>query len=78
MKMKLTVIDTPGFGDQINNDNWWVLERALNTDTVGAISTGEARDLNIGLNVFAVNCLSLSETAGSPSSNTSMSSMRSS
>lgn len=25
VKMKLTVIDTPGFGDQINNDNWWVL-----------------------------------------------------
>ena len=22
--MKLTVVDTPGFGDQINNDNWWV------------------------------------------------------
>lgn len=25
VKMKLTVIDTPGFGDQINNDNWWVV-----------------------------------------------------
>lgn len=24
VKMKLTVVDTPGFGDQINNDNWWV------------------------------------------------------
>jgi len=24
--MKLTVIDTPGFGDQINNENWWVLQ----------------------------------------------------
>lgn len=23
VKMKLTVIDTPGFGDQINNENWW-------------------------------------------------------
>lgn len=22
--MKLTVIDTPGFGDQINNENWYV------------------------------------------------------
>lgn len=22
VKMKLTVIDTPGFGDQINNTNW--------------------------------------------------------
>ena len=22
VKMKLTVIDTPGFGDQINNENW--------------------------------------------------------
>lgn len=21
--MKLTVIDTPGFGDQINNENWY-------------------------------------------------------
>ena len=25
VKMKLTLVDTPGFGDQINNDNWWVL-----------------------------------------------------
>lgn len=24
MKLKLTVTDTPGFGDQINNDKWWV------------------------------------------------------
>lgn len=24
MRMKLTVIDTPGFGDQINNENWYV------------------------------------------------------
>ncbi|TNN83578.1 Neuronal-specific septin-3 [Liparis tanakae] len=24
VKMKLTVVDTPGFGDLINNDNWWV------------------------------------------------------
>lgn len=24
VRMKLTVIDTPGFGDQINNENWWV------------------------------------------------------
>lgn len=24
VKMKLTVIDTPGFGDQINNENWCV------------------------------------------------------
>jgi hypothetical protein len=23
VKMKLTVIDTPGFGDQINNENWY-------------------------------------------------------
>ncbi|CAG13829.1 unnamed protein product, partial [Tetraodon nigroviridis] len=23
VKMKLTVIDTPGFGDQINNENCW-------------------------------------------------------
>lgn len=22
VKMKLTVTDTPGFGDQINNENW--------------------------------------------------------
>lgn len=25
VKLKLTVTDTPGFGDQINNDKWWVL-----------------------------------------------------
>lgn len=24
VRMKLTVIDTPGFGDQINNENWYV------------------------------------------------------
>lgn len=24
LKLKLTVTDTPGFGDQINNDKWWV------------------------------------------------------
>lgn len=24
VKMKLTVIDTPGFGDQINNENWYL------------------------------------------------------
>lgn len=24
VKMKLTVIDTPGFGDQINNENWYM------------------------------------------------------
>lgn len=23
VKMRLTVIDTPGFGDQINNENWY-------------------------------------------------------
>lgn len=23
VRMKLTVIDTPGFGDQINNENWY-------------------------------------------------------
>lgn len=27
--MKLTVIDTPGFGDQINNENWYVSAWAL-------------------------------------------------
>lgn len=26
VKMKLTVIDTPGFGDHINNENWWALK----------------------------------------------------
>lgn len=24
IRLKLTVTDTPGFGDHINNDNWWV------------------------------------------------------
>lgn len=24
MRLKLTVTDTPGFGDQINNDKWLV------------------------------------------------------
>lgn len=35
VKMKLTIIDTPGFGDQINNENWWVLTRALDTENMG-------------------------------------------
>lgn len=26
VRMKLTVIDTPGFGDQINNENWSVIK----------------------------------------------------
>lgn len=26
VRMKLTVIDTPGFGDQINNENWYVVK----------------------------------------------------
>lgn len=26
VRMKLTVIDTPGFGDQINNENWYVIK----------------------------------------------------
>lgn len=29
VKMKLTVIDTPGFGDQINNENWCVFLQLL-------------------------------------------------
>lgn len=29
--MKLTVIDTPGFGDQINNENWSVVCSACAT-----------------------------------------------
>lgn len=33
VRMKLTVIDTPGFGDQINNENWsvstWYKKRFL-------------------------------------------------
>ncbi len=24
IRLKLTVVDTPGFGDFINNDEWWV------------------------------------------------------
>lgn len=29
VRMKLTVIDTPGFGDQINNENWYTTNLAL-------------------------------------------------
>lgn len=29
--MKLTVIDTPGFGDQINNENWYVSASAISS-----------------------------------------------
>ena len=37
--MKLTVIDTPGFGDQINNENWYVLHdvRCLNNGILAAL-----------------------------------------
>lgn len=31
VKMKLTVIDTPGFGDQINNENWYVSASAISS-----------------------------------------------
>lgn len=44
--MKLTVIDSPGFGDQINNENWWVLARALNTENWGYFNQKVATDLN--------------------------------
>lgn len=32
VRMKLTVIDTPGFGDQINNENWYSL--SIDAETV--------------------------------------------
>lgn len=35
--MKLTVIDTPGFGDQINNENWSV--RSCDTFSLRALQT---------------------------------------
>ncbi|KAK2097474.1 Septin-12 [Saguinus oedipus] len=34
VKLKLTVTDTPGFGDQINNDKWWVLEEVEESNGV--------------------------------------------
>ena len=24
VRLKLTITDTPGYGDQVNNENWWV------------------------------------------------------
>lgn len=24
VKLKLTIVDTPGFGDAVNNTEWWV------------------------------------------------------
>lgn len=40
VKMKLTVIDTPGFGDQINNDNWWVANVPSKDDIKSFNDTG--------------------------------------
>ena len=25
VKLRLNIVDTPGFGDQVNNENWYVL-----------------------------------------------------
>ena len=24
VRLRLNIVDTPGYGDQVNNDNWWV------------------------------------------------------
>lgn len=24
VKLRLNIVDTPGYGDQVNNENWWV------------------------------------------------------
>lgn len=57
--MKLTVIDTPGFGDQINNENWWVLKRALNTDNVG-LFLPERQQIQTIVNIMQNICSELS------------------
>lgn len=36
--MKLTVIDTPGFGDQINNENWWADATVSFLKAAGAVT----------------------------------------
>lgn len=59
VKMKLTVIDTPGFGDQINNENWWVLKRALNTDNVG-LFLPERQQIQTIVNIMQNICSELS------------------
>lgn len=69
VKMKLTVIDSPGFGDQINNDNWWVLTRASNTGNWGYFNQKVATDLTVkkvmskSCLTFAVICFLFSETS---------------
>lgn len=41
IKLRLTIIDTPGFGDAVDNTEWWGHQRApansnqLNTDSLG-------------------------------------------
>ena len=32
VKLKLTVVDTPGFGDGINNSEWWVQVKCANRE----------------------------------------------
>lgn len=61
VRMKLTVIDTPGFGDQINNENWYVVKIL---HYVGWIT------------LFPQNPLHWSCLVGSPSWSSLMTSMR--
>ena len=28
VKLRLNIVDTPGYGDQINNENWYVVSRS--------------------------------------------------
>lgn len=29
VRLRLNIVDTPGYGDQVNNDNWWVFYEYL-------------------------------------------------
>ena len=60
VKLKLTVTDTPGFGDQINNDKWWVfwsgaeplLPLSLPLQPLGNISALEQPDCYLRASVY--------------------------
>lgn len=29
VRLRLNIVDTPGYGDQVNNENWYVIRAAI-------------------------------------------------
>lgn len=55
VKMKLTVVDTPGFGDQINNDNWLVVLQLLDhSSLMNVISAASLHQTHFHLSSYKI------------------------